>query len=46
MAALRLPFEPEGRQDGTYRGGEDGGAALPQGQDPLLKTMPLQSLGQ
>lgn len=35
-----------GRQDGTYRGGEDGGAALPQRQDPLLKAMPLQSLGQ
>lgn len=45
-AALRLPFEPEGRQDGTYRGGEDGGAALAQGQDPLLKMMPLQPLGQ
>jgi len=46
MAALPLPSAPAGRQDGTYRSSEDASAALSQCQDPLLKMMPLQPLGQ
>lgn len=35
-----------GWQEGTYRDSESGSAALPQGQDTLLKLVPLQSPGE